>query len=345
MTLMKSILLGSAAGIVAVASAQAADLPTRKAAPVEYVKICNVGGIVGWTLPGSDTCVKFSGYITAQFEGGNLETEYNWGTVDNAVTAIGNTTTLPAGLASAIGSSVLNNDTRQTQRVLIAASAAQQNTTYYRDATGWTTRANFGFDMASNTAYGPLIGHFDLNAENGQFFDNTGTSVYVNTGYLTWAGITAGKQQSFFSFTGGGDNWANFFSPDRKGFNEPELLAYTASFGGGFSATISAETPGTLAAPAAAPERRAQYHQPGRQRRPQGTSIRLPPNSRASAGPTSSALCTSSRGGARPSFQASSTTSTCSTTFTTARTLAASQPGRSSATASIARSAGRSTPA
>ncbi len=40
MTLIKSILLGSAAGIVAVASAQAADLPTRKAAPVaEYVKI------------------------------------------------------------------------------------------------------------------------------------------------------------------------------------------------------------------------------------------------------------------------------------------------------------------
>ena len=85
MTLMKSILLGSAAGIVAVASAQAADLPTKKAAPVEYVKICNVGGIVGWTLPGSDTCVKFSGYITAQFEGGNLETEYNWGTVAQAV--------------------------------------------------------------------------------------------------------------------------------------------------------------------------------------------------------------------------------------------------------------------
>ena len=73
MTLMKSILLGSAAAIVAVASAQAADLPTRKAAPVEqYVKICNVGGITGWTLPGSDTCVKLSGYITGQFVAGNL---------------------------------------------------------------------------------------------------------------------------------------------------------------------------------------------------------------------------------------------------------------------------------
>ena len=91
MTLIKSLLLGSAAGIVAVASAQAADLPTRKAAPVEYVKVCNVGGITGWTLPGSDTCVKFSGYITAQFEGGNLSTQYNNGSMAtfSAVTGIG----------------------------------------------------------------------------------------------------------------------------------------------------------------------------------------------------------------------------------------------------------------
>ena len=78
MTLIKSMLLGSATAIVAVAAAQAADLPTRKAAPVEYVKICNVGGITGWVLPGSDTCVKLSGYITGQFEGGNLTTQYNW---------------------------------------------------------------------------------------------------------------------------------------------------------------------------------------------------------------------------------------------------------------------------
>ena len=42
------------------------------------MKVCNVGGITGWTLPGSDTCVKFSGFITAQFAGGNLSTQYNW---------------------------------------------------------------------------------------------------------------------------------------------------------------------------------------------------------------------------------------------------------------------------
>ena len=83
MTLIKSLLLGSGAALVAVASAQAADLPTRKAAPVEYVRVCNVGGITGWTLPGSDTCVKLSGYITAQVVGGS--TQYAWGTVGEAL--------------------------------------------------------------------------------------------------------------------------------------------------------------------------------------------------------------------------------------------------------------------
>ncbi len=236
MTLIKSILLGSAAGLVAVASAQAADLPTKKAAPVEYVKICNVGGITGWTLPGSDTCVKLSGYITAQFTGGNIGTSYGYGNSYNAYSYV-------SEYNSTYGTHLLvpyNQDFVSGQRVLVANSD-----TFSRNVTGWTTRANFGFDFASNTAWGPLIGHFDINAENGNGFDNTGTATYLNTGYLTWAGITAGKAPSFYSFTGGGPNWANFFSPDEKGFNEPDLLAYTASFGGGFSATIAMQSPGS----------------------------------------------------------------------------------------------------
>jgi hypothetical protein len=253
MTLIKSILLGSAAGIIAVASAQAADLPTRKAAPVEYVKVCNVGGITGWTLPGSDTCVKFSGYITAQFVGGNLSTQYNWGTAEQAIGAIANTPGLGGLATNPALTGLAAIDNRNTQRVLLAASPAQQNTSFYRSNTGWSTRANFGFDMASNTPYGPLIGHFDINVDASNGLDPlqygaTPNIAYLNTGYLTWAGITAGKAQSFFSFTGGGDNFANFFSPDRKGFNEPYLLAYTASFGGGFSATLSAESPWTAGA-------------------------------------------------------------------------------------------------
>jgi porin-like protein len=251
MTLMKGILLGSAAGIVAVASAQAADLPTRKAAPVEYVRVCNVGGITGWTLPGSDTCVKLSGFITAQVTGGNLNTQFNWGTAQQAIGALGNTPGL-AGLATSPALTGLEAvDNRNTQRVLIAASPAQQNTAFYRNETGWSTRANIALDVASNTAFGPLLGHVELQDDVSNGFDPlqgaspTANITYLNVAYITWAGVTAGKAQSFFSFIGGGDNYANFFSPDRKGFNQPLLLAYTASFSGGFTATLSAESPGT----------------------------------------------------------------------------------------------------
>jgi hypothetical protein len=247
MTLMKSLLLGSAAGIVAVASAQAADLPTKKGAPAaEYVKVCtiNVGGkpVIGFTLPGSDTCIKFSGYVTAQVEGGNLEQgyvqAYTAGTAIQAPGATGNftqTATVPPTVTNPTGTVTIPAHT------VIPAQPSQN--TIARNAFGYTTRFNFTVDTVSNTAAGPLAAHVELQSENGSGFDNTGTSTYINKAYVTWAGITAGKAPSFFSFTGGGPGWANFLSPDQQGFNQPDLLAYTASFGGGFSATISVQDP------------------------------------------------------------------------------------------------------
>ncbi|MGO4389291.1 porin, partial [Microvirga sp. 2YAF29] len=44
MKLVKSLLLGSVAGLAAVAGAQAADLPAKKAAAVEYVRVCSTYG-------------------------------------------------------------------------------------------------------------------------------------------------------------------------------------------------------------------------------------------------------------------------------------------------------------
>ncbi len=58
--------LGTAAGLVAVAGAQAADLPV-KAKPVEYVKICSVYGEGFFYIPGTDTCIKLGGYVRQNF--------------------------------------------------------------------------------------------------------------------------------------------------------------------------------------------------------------------------------------------------------------------------------------
>ena len=249
MTLIKSILLGSAAGIVAVASAQAADLPTKKAAPVEqYVKICNVGGITGWTLPGSDTCVKLSGYITAQFVGGNLTPSTTGHRTVNILAATSSVrahggsggSTLAALIAPATtGASTPARADRRSPRC-----AGQRHLQSQRDRLDDPRRLRLRLRVEHRLR--PVDRSLRIHGTPATASTRSATTrPTVNTGYLTWAGITAGKAASFYSFTGGGDNWANFFSPDQKGFNEPVLMAYTASFGGGFSATLAAQSPGT----------------------------------------------------------------------------------------------------
>jgi hypothetical protein len=67
MKMVKSLLLGSAAGFVAVAGAQAADLPV-KAKPVEYVKVCTLYGAGFYYVPGTDTCLKLGAILRFQIE-------------------------------------------------------------------------------------------------------------------------------------------------------------------------------------------------------------------------------------------------------------------------------------
>src|ERR1019366_7008728 len=64
MKMVKSLILGSAAGLVAMRGAQAADLPV-KAKAVEYVRICSLYGAGFFYIPGTDTCIKIGGYLRA----------------------------------------------------------------------------------------------------------------------------------------------------------------------------------------------------------------------------------------------------------------------------------------
>src|ERR1700760_743783 len=64
MNVIKSLVLGSAAALLAGASAQAADLPI-KAKAVEYVRVCSLYGAGFYYMPGTDTCIKLGGYLRA----------------------------------------------------------------------------------------------------------------------------------------------------------------------------------------------------------------------------------------------------------------------------------------
>ena len=67
MKLAKSLLLGSAAGFAAVAGANAADLPAKKAvAAVEYVKVCSTYGEGFFVVPGTDSCLRIGGRVRAE---------------------------------------------------------------------------------------------------------------------------------------------------------------------------------------------------------------------------------------------------------------------------------------
>jgi hypothetical protein len=62
---IKSLLLGSAAALVAVTGAKAADAPVTmvEPEPVEYVRVCDVYGTGFFYIPGTETCLKIGGYV------------------------------------------------------------------------------------------------------------------------------------------------------------------------------------------------------------------------------------------------------------------------------------------
>jgi len=61
---IKSLLFGSAAALVAVSGARAADaVVVAEPEPAEYVRICDVYGAGYFYIPGTETCLRIGGYV------------------------------------------------------------------------------------------------------------------------------------------------------------------------------------------------------------------------------------------------------------------------------------------
>ena len=66
---LKSLLIGSAAALVATGGAQAADVMMEdEMEPVEYVRVCDAYGAGFFYIPGSETCLRFEGYARYQID-------------------------------------------------------------------------------------------------------------------------------------------------------------------------------------------------------------------------------------------------------------------------------------
>ena len=69
---IKSLLLGSAAALVAVSGAQAADaIVAPEPEAVEYVRVCDAYGAGYFYIPGTETCLRIHGYVRYDLKGGD----------------------------------------------------------------------------------------------------------------------------------------------------------------------------------------------------------------------------------------------------------------------------------
>jgi hypothetical protein len=200
MKMVKSLLLGAAAGMVAVAGAQAADLPV-KAKPVQYVKICSLYGAGFYYMPGTDTCLKVGGFVRAE---ANVNSNGSFAQYSN-----------------------INFDNRDADREVTRARAA------------------ITADARSQTEYGTLRAYFNLalQADSGTGGDGgSGVGTWSNRMFIQWAGFTAGLADSYFDFDtfSSYSNQTNVLGSSVSGAGIL-LFAYTAQFGNGLSATLSAE--------------------------------------------------------------------------------------------------------
>ncbi|MFC5385232.1 porin [Aquamicrobium segne] len=233
---IKSLLLGSAAGLITVSGASAADaIMVSEPEPAEYVRICDVYGAGYYYIPGTETCLKVGGYLR----------------YDIGVGALGHENMLDKKNP---GNWVLTNP-NDPPADHVYRFDAKTHDTYYK-----LMRAQVNLDARSETEYGTLRGYIALNFDNettttGVLSTRSDTSTPVPVGLTTtteqdWAidhaiiqlgGLTIAYSDSLFeSLTDSAGSVINddiiAYSPGKSHY-----IAYTFDGGNGFSATIGVE--------------------------------------------------------------------------------------------------------
>jgi hypothetical protein len=164
----------------------AADVPNRKAASVEYVRVCNAQGAGFFFIPGTETCLRISGRVRAEY------------------------------------------------RYVESFSRAA-------DISGFRARGRLNLDARTSTPYGILRTYFryELTSNQGSYSAIAPLEfASVDKAFIQFAGLTAGRANSFFDFY---DNYYNFAVIRTSNRETAHILAYTADLGSGLAATLSIE--------------------------------------------------------------------------------------------------------
>src|SRR6202163_4858858 len=222
MKMVKSLILGSAAGLVAMSGAQAADLPV-KAKAVEYVRICSLYGAGFFYIPGTDTCLKLGGYL-------RVDTTFNGG---------------------AHGSPAWSGDLGQQDRYrnYFVGRSRMALTVDTRTATEYGVvrtfgQADFQFQTQGNSTANPASAAAVPTGTS--YFHNPGEGyVAVEYAFIQIAGFTFGKSSSAYSspWNGSPGNITSNLLGGHDTVTGVNNIQYTAQFGNGVSGTIGLDDP------------------------------------------------------------------------------------------------------
>ena len=223
MKMLKSLILGSAAGLVAISGAQAADLPV-KAKAVEYVRICSLYGAGFFYIPGTDTCIKLGGYLRA-------ETAFNSTHYSGAYSGALGAHNRLSNYYSMRARQNLTVDTRTATEYGVVRTFFDANFT-------WSSGSYAGAGTGGTT-YSAAVGQVGNPSDGGI----AGGSVGINYAFIQFAGFTMGRSVSAFDAP-----WVNYPANNFDGLvggsgstNGINQFTYTAQFGNGVSGSLSAQ--------------------------------------------------------------------------------------------------------
>ncbi|WP_019995889.1 porin [Aureimonas ureilytica] len=224
---IKSLLLGSAAALVAVTGARAADaVVVAEPEPVDYVRVCDVYGKGFYYIPGTETCLSIGGYVRFQYN------------------VAGDPARNLEGDDYQAGSSVrarLNFDAREETELgtlrAFARVQATNNTVAQQDS---SLGASYVMDQAYIQLGGLLMGYRDTLWTSG--------IGGLEDGLLTDTDLVVGDfgtNQISYTFAANGFSATIGLEDDRTGDVVPDVhakLVYSGAWGGAYLSAVYDET-------------------------------------------------------------------------------------------------------
>ncbi|MDX8440473.1 porin [Mesorhizobium australafricanum] len=211
---IKSLLLGSAAALIAVSGARAADaVVVAEPEPAEYVKICDVYGAGYFYIPGTETCLRIGGYVRYDIGVGDV----------NGLTDV-NDRSDPRSL----------NDTYKKLGRFALKTWTGQETELGTLKTYTETRFDWQTTRTKNDP--------DTEVDEGNFAVAGNSGVTLNFAWIQLGGFRVGKDESAWNtFSGYAGEVIKDSLVGYGGDFDTGVIQYYFDAGNGFSAVISLE--------------------------------------------------------------------------------------------------------